>query len=267
MHYICGTAAAYADYGWLRTLTFCLLLTQVTTFIPAPTLILDLFFVDIVAARLSTPEHSFAACFGRCIVGPPIMAGLTPSPDISPVSAATTNGLFPRDSFCLNLSTLPDTSSFMLKSALRSPHLLESPNGLFFGGGGLNSYRKRPRNMSQSSGTDREMSTNGTPPAMSQAGSTALTTTNSNGTSSEPRPPNKKRPSTDTIDYPRRRATIAVLQLASLWPFNTDHCSAKFAGPGSHGATALGPSAGFARNSTQNAFTGSRVSSWTLATS
>ncbi|KAJ4332993.1 hypothetical protein N0V87_007970 [Didymella glomerata] len=137
------------------------------------------------------------------------MAGLTPSPDISPVSAATTNGLFPRDSFCLNLSTLPDTSSFMLKSALRSPHLLESPNGLFFGGGGLNSYRKRPRNMSQSSGTDREMSTNGTPPAMSQAGSTALTTTNSNGTSSEPRPPNKKRPSTDTIDYPRRRATIA----------------------------------------------------------
>lgn len=149
-----------------------------------------------------------AACSGRCIVGPPIMAGLTPSPDISPVSAATTNGLFPRDSFCLNLSTLPDASNFMLKSALRSPHLLESPNGLFFGSGGLsNSYRKRPRNMSQSSGTDREMSTNGTPPATNQAGSNALST------SSEQRPSNKKRPSTDTIDYPRRRATIAVLQI------------------------------------------------------
>lgn len=194
------------------------------------------------------------------------MAGLTPSPDISPVSAATTNGLFPRDSFCLNLSALPDASSFMLKSALRSPHLLESPNGLFFGGG-LNSYRKRPRNMSQSSGTDREMSTNGTPPATSQAGSNALTTINSNGTSSEPRPSNKKRPSTDTIDYPRRRATIAVLHFASLWPFNTDNCSAKFAGPGSHGATAQGQSAGFAPNSMQNAFIGSPVSSWTLATS
>ena len=145
------------------------------------------------------------------------MAGLTPSPDISPVSAATTNGLFPRDSFCVNLSTLPDASSFMLKSALRSPHLLESPNGLFFGGAGLsNSYRKRPRNMSQSSGTDREMSTNGTPPATNQAGSTAPTSTISNGTSSEQRPPNKKRPSTDTIDYPRRRATIAVWQRVAL---------------------------------------------------
>lgn len=144
------------------------------------------------------------------------MAGLTPSPDISPVSAATTNGLFPRDSFCLNLSTLPDASGFMLKSALRSPHLLESPNGLFFGSGGLNSYRKRTRNMSQSSGTDREMSTNGTPPATNPGGTTAPTSINSNGTSSEPRPSNKKRPSTDTIDYPRRRATIAVLQNSSF---------------------------------------------------
>lgn len=140
------------------------------------------------------------------------MAGITPSPDISPVSAATTNGLFPQDSFCLNLSTLPDTSNFMLKSALRSPHLLESPNGFFFGSSGLSkSYRKRPRNMSQSSGTDREMSTNGTPPASHHAGGTALSTISS-GTGGEPRPLNKKRPSIDTIDYPRRRATIAVLQ-------------------------------------------------------
>ena len=143
------------------------------------------------------------------------MAGLTPSPDISPVSAATSNGLFPQDSFCLNLSALPDSSNFMLKSALRSPHLIGSPNGLFFGGTGLNSYRKRPRNMSQSSGTDREMSTNSTPPATHHTGSTAAVSTISNGTHSEQRPPNKKRPSTDTIDYPRRRATIAVLQASS----------------------------------------------------
>ena len=142
------------------------------------------------------------------------MAGLTPSPDISPVSAATTNGLFPQDSFCLNLSALPDSSNFMLKSALRSPHLIGSPNGLFFGGTGLNSYRKRPRNMSQSSGTDREMSTNSTPPATHHTGSITAVSTISNGTHSEQRPPNKKRPSTDTIDYPRRRATIAVLQLS-----------------------------------------------------
>lgn len=140
-------------------------------------------------------------------IRPPIMAGITPSPDVSPVSAATTNGQFPRDSFCLNLSTLPDPTSFVLKSTLRSPHLLDSPNGLFSASGALsNPFRKRPRNMSQSSGTDREMS-NDTPPA--HANGMAPT---SNGTGADSRPTTKKRPSTDTIDYPRRRATIAVQQ-------------------------------------------------------
>ncbi|KAF2656022.1 C6 zinc finger domain-containing protein [Lophiostoma macrostomum CBS 122681] len=123
------------------------------------------------------------------------MAGMTPSPDVSPVSAATTNGHFPRDSFCLNLSTLPDASNFVLKSTLKSPHLLESPNGFYTG-----SFKKRPRNMSQSSGTDREMS-NDTTHAPSNG-----TAPTSNG---EHRASTKKRPSTDTIDYPRRRATIA----------------------------------------------------------
>jgi hypothetical protein len=133
---------------------------------------------------------------------PPIMAGVTPSPDVSPVSAATTNGHFPRDSFCLNLSTLPDASNFVLKTSLKSPHLLDSPNGFYSGTGILNgSYKKRPRNMSQSSGTDREMSNDTT---QTQPNGSAPT---SNG---EPRSSTKKRPSTDTIDYPRRRATIAV---------------------------------------------------------
>ncbi|KAJ4375198.1 hypothetical protein N0V83_002284 [Neocucurbitaria cava] len=137
------------------------------------------------------------------------MAAITPSPDVSPVSAATTNGRFPRDSFCLNLSTLPDANHFVLKSALRSPHLLDSPNGLFAGSGGLSSsfnFKKRPRNMSQSSGTDREMSS-GTPPAPTNG--MAPTSNGTHASSSEPRPTAKKRPSTDTIDYPRRRATIA----------------------------------------------------------
>lgn len=139
---------------------------------------------------------------------PPIMAGITPSPDVSPVSAATTNGGFPRDAFCLNLSALPDANTFILKSALTSPHLLDPPNGLFTGNGGLsNPFKKRPRNMSQSSGTDREMSNDNTPPA---SNGIAPTSNGTNGTSTEPRPSTKKRPSTDTIDYPRRRATIAV---------------------------------------------------------
>lgn len=140
------------------------------------------------------------------------MAGITPSPDVSPVSAATTNGQFPRDSFCLNLSTLPDASTFTLKSALRSPHLLDSPNGIFSGSGPLsNPFKKRPRNMSQSSGTDREMSSDHTPPATSNGTAPTSNGNNgNNGSGSESRPTNKKRPSTDTIDYPRRRATIAV---------------------------------------------------------
>jgi hypothetical protein len=211
-----GSSTAYAyRLGLLHKFTFYLLFKLKRY--PHTSCLPDLgsgTFVSISWLRTCTRQkNQSAACPGRSVVGPPIMAELTPSPDISPVSAPTTNGLFPRDSFCLNLSTLPDASNFMLKSALRSPYLLDSPNGLFFGSGGLsNAYRKRPRNMSQSSGTDREMSTNGTPPATNQA----FTRTLSNGTSSEQRPPNKKRPSTDTLDYPRRRATIAVFQNTSF---------------------------------------------------
>lgn len=139
----------------------------------------------------------------RPLHGPPIMACVTPSPDVSPVSAATTSGAFPRDSFCLNLSTLPDSGNFLLKSALKSPHLLDSPTAFSPASSVLSGpFRTRPRNMSQSSGTDREMSTEATPNPANNAPPT------SNG--SEPRMSTKKRPSTDAIDYPRRRATIAV---------------------------------------------------------
>jgi hypothetical protein len=180
--------------------------------------------------------------------------------NVSPVSAATTNGRFQRDSFCLNLSTLPDSSGFMLKSALRSPHLIESPNGLFSGNSGMSAtYRKRPRNMSQSSGTDREMSINGTPPAQSQSGSTAPT---SYGSHSEPRPANKKRPSTDTLDYPRRRATIAVQQhsqshISQILTFG----SVRSVDPENPGVMETDQNAGFAPNSTQNASTENQASS------
>lgn len=135
------------------------------------------------------------------------METVTPSPvpstsPVSPVSAPFPGDAFPN----LNLSTLPDASSFVLKSALKSPHLLDSPSALFSAIGGP----RRPRNMSQSSGTDREMSHDTTTTPTSQPnGTAAAPTSNGNGTS-EPRPANKKRPSTDTIDYPRRRATIAV---------------------------------------------------------
>jgi len=176
------------------------------------------------------------------------MAGITPSPDVSPVSSATTNGGFPQDAFCLNLSTLPDANSFILKSALTSPHLLDSPNGLFSGAGRLsNPFKKRPRNMSQSSGTDREMSNETTPPA---SNGIAPTSNGTDGSGPEPRPATKKRPSTDTIDYPRRRATIAV-QLPSLPHPSTpaaDRSSVKYVGRESLGAMARDQSADFAPN-------------------
>jgi hypothetical protein len=64
--------------------------------------------------------------------------------------------------------------------------------------------------MSQSSGTDREMSNDNTPPA--QANGIAPTSNGANGSSTDTQLSSKKRQSTDTIDYPRRRATIAVQQ-------------------------------------------------------
>lgn len=132
----------------------------------------------------------------------------TPSPEVSPVSAATTSGAFPRDSFSLNLSTLPD-SNFLLKSALKSPHLLDSPTAFSPASSVLGGpFKSRPRNMSQSSGTDREMSTEATPNPANGAPPTS--------NSSEPRLTTKKRPSTDTIDYPRRRATIAVIHPTTM---------------------------------------------------
>jgi len=172
------------------------------------------------------------------------MACVTPSPEVSPVSAATTNGAFPRDSFCLNLSTLPDASNFLLKSALKSPHLLESPNAFSPASSVLSAtFKPRPRNMSQSSGTDREMSTEATPNPANGIPPT------SNGT--EPRPTTKKRPSTDTIDYPRRRATIAVTHPICNIDLDSGKlifASAKYVGQESHGAMAPDRSAGFAQN-------------------
>ncbi|KAF2457545.1 hypothetical protein BDY21DRAFT_28567 [Lineolata rhizophorae] len=137
------------------------------------------------------------------------MAAVTPSPDVSPVSAATTNGHFPHDQFCLNLAALPDTSNFVLKTALKSPHLALdspiSPNGLYSPSNGIlngPAFKKRPRNMSQSS-TERDLS--GDKPPLSAGAAPAAT----NGADSRQTTNPKKRPSTDTIDYPRRRATIA----------------------------------------------------------
>lgn len=138
---------------------------------------------------------------------PPIMTPVTPSSDVSPLSAEPTtssaahHSLYPRagDAFALNLGTLPDASNFLLKTTLRSPHLpLDSPGCFSFSPStntflnGSGNYKKRSRNMSASS-VERDLQSNSDAHQQS---------TGENA---------KKRPSDGTIDYPRRRATIAVI--------------------------------------------------------
>jgi hypothetical protein len=131
------------------------------------------------------------------------MTAATPSPDVKPMSAkAAANS-----TFGLSLAQLPDASEFTLKTPLRSPHLLESPTGFLPSNGfGSHSTKKRPRNMSHSS-TERELSHEGLPQT-------------SDPTSADVKAISKKRASTDTIDYPRRRATIAVSQMPDLYNQN-----------------------------------------------
>ncbi|KAF2759975.1 hypothetical protein EJ05DRAFT_317638 [Pseudovirgaria hyperparasitica] len=132
------------------------------------------------------------------------MPTLSPSPDVSPVSAAAAaNSHYLRDSFCLNLSTLPDANNYSIKSSLASSHLLDSPtDGLYSPISNLSvsgaPFRNRPRNMSQSS-TDRE-----TPYDTSLLSNGQAPTSHGDACTNP-----KKRPNTDAIDYPRRRATIA----------------------------------------------------------
>jgi len=122
------------------------------------------------------------------------MDELTPPPDVSPVSL--TNGYFagdvsqPKASISPNVRHALPNAKRAVKLAPASP-----PEGsVVMGPGNVNG---RGRTMSQSSSTDREMSTE----VMGQP---------LNGNNDETRSTSRKRPSSDTLDYPRRRATIAV---------------------------------------------------------
>ncbi|KAK7512939.1 hypothetical protein IWZ03DRAFT_42615 [Phyllosticta citriasiana] len=153
-----------------------------------------------------------------CLAYPPI---ITPSPDFSPVSAptSTTNGHYLADNFCLTLGTLPEIDSHLLKSSLKSSldpldptnannlaqGSLNAPCGPAFaptGPAGRSFVKKRPRNMSQSS-ADKDSHIGGDGHQSIAHGAAACN--NRDGPISNA----KKRPSTDTIDYPRRRAIIA----------------------------------------------------------
>ncbi|KAK8205925.1 hypothetical protein IWZ01DRAFT_59852 [Phyllosticta capitalensis] len=143
-----------------------------------------------------------------CLAYPPIMTPITPSPDFSPVSAptSTANGHYLADNFCLTLGTLPEVDSHLLKSSLKSSFKPHDSSNAFepafapTGPAGRTFVKKRPRNMSQSS-ADKDSRGDGRQSIAN--GATACNTLDGSGSNA------KKRPSTDTIDYPRRRAIIA----------------------------------------------------------
>jgi len=122
------------------------------------------------------------------------MAGLIPSPDLSPVSL--TNGHFAGD-ICQSKASISPNVHHTLPTTKRAVKLAPASPPESTAAMGLGNVNGRGRTMSQSSSTDREMSTEvmGQPP---------------NGTNDETRSTSRKRPSSDTLDYPRRRATIAV---------------------------------------------------------
>ncbi|EOD45977.1 C6 finger domain-containing protein [Neofusicoccum parvum] len=149
------------------------------------------------------------------------MTPVTPSSDISPLSAEPTTSAalsqshYSRagDAFTLNLGTLPDASNFLLKTALKSPHLYPDSPGCFSFSptsstflNGSGSYKKRSRNMSTTSSTERDMQAGSDQHTPQQHSSLMNGTVNGVDLQSSTA---KKRPSDGTIDYPRRRATIA----------------------------------------------------------
>jgi len=145
---------------------------------------------------------------------------------------------------------------------LHSPNPLKTPTArrlANFSREGILGSAQKARNLSQSSG-DRESITNGLHNRQNGNG-------NGNGTSDDGINPLKRRSTDAGIDYPRRRATIAVSTLGLICFAKAELPSAKYAVQGSHGVMEQNQSASFALSLGPNAFTESRVSNSTLVTS
>lgn len=143
------------------------------------------------------------------------MASTVPlqSPALSPLSLPTTNNCFlSPEHYHLSLSSSPYGSSaihtdyapsFDFQTSLKASRFQNINTGsarLHYGGFMTEEVKSRPRNMSLSP-TDRELSSDVKPP---RRGSIVDLDPDDRGN------PLKRKFSTDTIDYPRRRATIAV---------------------------------------------------------
>jgi len=132
---------------------------------------------------------------------------MSSSPEASPTSASGRGGLFPisRDNFSIDVPaphlTLVTNGNINGSGNLHSPNPLKSPTArrlANFSREGILGSAQKARNLSQSSG-DRESMTNGLQ-------------NRQNGTSDDGINPLKRRSTDAGIDYPRRRATIAVGQ-------------------------------------------------------
>lgn len=174
------------------------------------------------------------------------------SPALSPHSLTPNNRYFSPDSYSLQFSSYTDPNPFNFTSAFKANNFQTAAQGVSFAPpqyGGLvaiEDVKSRFRNMSQSS-TDGE-DLNDVKPL--RKGSVAV------GDDMESN--RLKRKSSDALDYPRRRATIAVsfgFFSESLIIHQTTrkkmlmcNLSAKSVGRENHDATELVPSAGYVRN-------------------
>ena len=128
---------------------------------------------------------------------------MSSSPEASPTSVSGRSGQFSisRDKFSIDVPTPQLTLITNGNGSLHSPNPLKTPTArrlANFSREGILGSAQKARNLSQSSG-DRESITNG-----------LHNRQNGNGTSDDGINPLKRRSTDAGIDYPRRRATIAV---------------------------------------------------------
>ena len=154
-----------------------------------------------------------------------------------------------RDNFIIDISAtqlnaMPINGS-MLKSPGNNPKLQRTSS---FSREGILGAAQKARHLSQSS----ESLTNGT---------------QKQSVSDEESNPLKRRNADTTVDYPRRRATIAVGHHRYIFMALLTISSVRYAGPGNPDATAPNQSASFVPNLVPTVFTASLVSNSTLAIS
>jgi hypothetical protein len=177
------------------------------------------------------------------------------SPEGSPSSGTGQQYSRSRDKFMIDIpqSNLTLTTNGNINGGngtLNSPNPLKSPNArrvASFSREGILGSAQKARNLSQSSG-DRESMTNGAQNQNRQNSDDGIN-------------PLKRRSTDATIDYPRRRATIAVSisQLDPLLLLTAP--SARYVARENHDVMGANPSVNSAPSWAQNVSTGNRVSS------